>query len=391
MANLLWAIILGYLFLRPFISEIDFKVLAYFLNGIFVISGSLYLIIKRPIKFTSIDKVILIFLLSLVISTVFSEDISNSAGSLSAYLPLIFLFYVVRTLDQIKIRQLIYVLISSAILVSIYSLCGLYVISNFVSQYLAKNPGYPYAKELLVRKRAYLPFVSPNILANYLVMVSMVSLGAVIQRLKNDKKGLLLFSNLFCLSIGFIALFLTKSMGGWITFVFSIFFFFILGKMVRRNTLIIILLVLAVFALVFGMRMASEEEFTKPTFSVHKRLSYWKETVDIIKEHPLTGIGPGNLILTESRNSHNSYLQILAEMGPLGLISWLAMVFLFIENGLKRLRSKEAVYYGLGILFCGVSFALHNIIDFSFFIPEAAFLWWIVFGIVFTEPVRPLE
>jgi len=390
MSNLLWAIILGYLFLRPFISEIDFKVLAYPFNGIFIICGSFYILKTKSLKFTSIDKVILLFLLSLVISTAFSVDILNSISMFGVYIPLIVLFYVVRTIDAVKTRQLIYVLAFSEILVSAYSLCGLYVISSFVSQYLAKNPGYPYAKELLVRKRAYFPFVSPNILASYLVMISLLCLGIAVQRIKENKRGPLFFLNIVCLSIGFVALFFTKSIGGWITFVFCVSLFLVLAKTAKKNVFIIIFLLVASFAVVSCMRMSGRHEFTKPTFSAQKRLSYWKETVDVIKEHPLTGIGPGNLVLTESRNSHNSYLQILAEMGPLGLVSLFGMLFFFIENGLKKIRSKEKVYYGLGVILCGVSFALHNIIDFSFLVPEAAFLWWVAFGVIFTEPGRPL-
>lgn len=380
MNNLLWKIILGYIFLRPFVSEIDFTVLAFVLNLIFLLLGCIY-ISKRSIKFASIDKIIALFLLTLLISITLSDSPFNSLVQLNKYIPLMVLFYIIRATDIRDRRQIIFTLIISSILVSIYSLSSTFVISRFVSEYLSNNTSYPYAEELLIRKRAYYPFITPNLLATYLVMIFMLCLGLTIQKIKENKKVPFFSLNFLCLSITVVTLFFTKSIGGWLTFLFSIFAFFVLGKILNKKTLLLILLIALALSAVWIMRMQGNEDFTKPLFSVQRRVSYWKETIDIIRMHPLKGIGIGNLYLKESRTAHNSYLQIWAEMGILGIASWLGIVFLFIKDGLKKLYVGGVNYYRLGILLSGISFLFHNLIDFSFFIPEAAFLWWVTLGL----------
>ncbi|MFH1768867.1 MAG: hypothetical protein ABH858_06885, partial [Candidatus Omnitrophota bacterium] len=72
-------------------------------------------------------------------------------------------------------------------------------------------------------------------------------------------------------------------------------------------------------------------------------------------------------------------LQIWAETGLLGILSWLIIIFWFIKNNLINLGDKND--YRLGLFLSGIAFLLHNIIDYGFFIPQAAFLWWIVLGL----------
>jgi len=123
-----------------------------------------------------------------------------------------------------------------------------------------------------------------------------------------------------------------------------------------------------------------QKYFTKPAFSVHKRLNYWRQTVHIITLHPLKGTGIGNFSLKESRTSHNSYLQIWAEMGASGIAIWLIIVFLFIKREIKRL-SGDGLYYNAGIFTAGLAFIFHNVIDFSFFTAQGSFLWWIILAL----------
>lgn len=380
MANWLWKILLGYIFLRPFVYDAGFDILAIILDTIFILSGCLY-ILKKGIKTATIDRIIIIFLLSLAISIIFSNNFLKSLAESYKYLPLIGLFYITRVADREDKRQLNLILILSAALVSVYSLCHLFILSRFISEYLSNNPNYPFADVFLVMKRAASPFLTANLLANYLVMIIILCLGLTIQKIKDNKKDPLLFLNISCLSISFITLFFTKSIGGWLTLILSISIFFAFAKMLNKKTLSLIFVIFIIFSAVLAMRMGGDKDFTKPTFSVHKRISYWKETVNIIRKDPLTGTGIGDFTLKDTRSAHNSYLQVWAETGLLGIISWLGIIFLFIRKGLGELRYKKVIYYRSGILSSGVAFILHNLIDFGFFSPQVAFLWWIVLGL----------
>jgi len=387
MEKWLWRTILGYVFLRPFVSEITFGNLDLIFSNIFLLVSLVYLY-KKPKKLsenTSFEKVVLVFFISLLVSIAFSANFLNSLNELYKYLYLLILFYIARISDSKNRKQLIMVLLISACLVSLYSLYCSFIVSKQLLEYLSKYNTNNYAQEFLARKRAFAPFMSPNILAGYSIMTIMLSLGIVSQKIKQKKKDYLFLASTICLSLGTLTLLLTKSVGGWLVFAVSLFIFLNLGKISNKKTVLALALAIFLLATIFINRTQGSEHFTKPFFSLNKRLSYWRKTTKIIHQHPLGGIGLGNFWLKETRAAHNSYLQLWAEGGILGIISWLVLVFLFIKKGLRNSLSKKETYYKLGVFLSGISFLLHNLIDFSFFIPQAAFLWWIMLGLTQEE------
>jgi O-antigen ligase len=130
----------------------------------------------------------------------------------------------------------------------------------------------------------------------------------------------------------------------------------------------------------FATRMYERHIFTRPAFSFENRLSYWKETLQVIKQHPFKGTGIGNFHLEKSQVSHNSYLQIWAELGLLTMITWMVVVIIFLKNCYSNIRKAENKIFPAALLSAGLAFLLHNIIDYSFFIPQVSFLWWIILG-----------
>ena len=89
-----------------------------------------------------------------------------------------------------------------------------------------------------------------------------------------------------------------------------------------------------------------------------ERIYTWKTTLDMIRDHPLTGIGPGlyqpltatyragyNIHWTARSHAHNSYLQIAAESGiPAGLLfgSLLAALFAFGAARHRDIKDQPA-------------------------------------------------
>jgi len=374
-----WGIILSYVFFRPFISEPPFWKLDMALNGLLLISLTGYSLGKR-IKIKLIDKAIFIFFLSLFLSILNSSNIVVNLSQIYKYLSLAAVFYIARLCDKNERKQIFYILLTSAVLVSLYSLHCLFFDSQFIIEYLSENSTiYLFAKEFLATKRAFVPFFSPNLLAGYLLAIIMICLNITVRKRK-DKNGLF-FLSVFCLLISAFTLFFTKSVGGWFILIIVFSLFLLLGKLLNKKSILIIASLILLFVAIAVNRELKEAYFKKPLFSLTKRISYWKETVEIIKQHPLTGVGAGNFSLKETRAAHNSYLQIWAETGILGLLSWLMIVFIFIKKGIKTLYSRNG-YYNLGIFMSGLSFLLYNLIDFSFFISQVAFLFWIALGFI---------
>ena len=374
-------IILAYIFFKPLICAEVYYNLDVFLTTILLFS-SFSLFFKKQIKINLLNIMVFIFLLALFASSKYSINFLKSISSLYKYLPLIILFFAIQSMDQKRKNQLIFILLLSAILVSFYGLRSLFIGTQNVIHFLAKYKiEYPFAIEYLERKRAFVPFASPNLLAGYLAMIITLCIGIIFQKIYSKKYDALFFLSLFNLIVTSVTLFLTKSLGAWISLTITLFLFFMASKTLNKNSLLVIFLLIITFAIIFSLRAGENKDFTKPLFSFYKRTCYWDETIKIIKNHPLLGVGIGNFSIEESQIAHNSYLQIWAEFGLLGLMSWLWICFIFIKKGMERVFSNNRIYCELGVFFAGLSFLIHNIVDFSFFVSQAAFLWWILLAL----------
>jgi O-antigen ligase len=113
--------------------------------------------------------------------------------------------------------------------------------------------------------------------------------------------------------------------------------------------------------------MQNVDEIAKPT-SMGQRVKLWGNTIEMIKEKPLVGVGLGGFEKAYSEkmknapdwqkvilhDPHNQFLKIIAELGLIGLMSFLYML---ATAALQRPSSREYRTLGLGVLlaWCGTS------------------------------------
>jgi len=86
-------------------------------------------------------------------------------------------------------------------------------------------------------------------------------------------------------------------------------------------------------------------------YSLLTRLEAWKILGEIIKVNPLFGLGPSNYYFftpfyrimgySVSFNSHNNYIDIVAQIGLLGLIAYLWMIFEIFKAGWQARKQTE--------------------------------------------------
>jgi O-antigen ligase len=222
--------------------------------------------------------------------------------------------------------------------------------------------------DYLRRKRVFFPFVTPNILAGFLIMIIPLTL---------IKKNYLL-----CLIPLGTALILTQSLGAILSlFLASAFYFYMLGKDKKRN-LLVLAGILLIMVIILFVRFSSHGTHTLPTFSTLMRLRYWQDTLALIYRSPFIGTGMGNFNLAYSRFTHNSYLQFWAESGIISLAVIIWLVVTIIKKNMARAKNIAPQTINLALLTANIAFLLHNFIDFTFFLPEVSLIWWIILGLL---------
>jgi O-antigen ligase len=217
---------------------------------------------------------------------------------------------------------------------------------------------------------------------------------------------LILFSFLIILMVG--ALFLSSSRGGIISFLGSMIFLLLMlsKKEKRRRTVYIVVgLLVCIFSFLIwlGIRPLIEEFSTiqdiSKDYDIQYRFQNWKDTLGLIKDFPLLGVGLETFSAIFPRYKtiglqyhylylENDYLQLLYEMGLLGF-----GIFLWFLLSLFRRLGSEYSRYDTGersgvqyISFYGcltaiVAIMIHSFWDFNMHIPSNALLLSMLMGL----------
>jgi len=84
-----------------------------------------------------------------------------------------------------------------------------------------------------------------------------------------------------------------------------------------------------------------------------------KETIDIGLHNPIVGIGPGcvKLYTTERGFAHNTYLELFAGTGLVGVIIYIVLLWKFVSTQIRRyMTTKDKIY--MYFLIFGVFFVI---------------------------------
>jgi O-antigen ligase len=138
------------------------------------------------------------------------------------------------------------------------------------------------------------------------------------------------------------ALYFTKSKGGWLAFLLAaaVFAVWAFGALLwqRRLQVVVVcagLIIVWATAQATGHLPALGDYFG----STSVRYGYWRAGVSIFAEHPLVGVGLDNFADfyaskklpedQEARRAHNDYIQLAAETGLIGIVTYGAFLVLF--------------------------------------------------------------
>lgn len=222
-----------------------------------------------------------------------------------------------------------------------------------------------------------------NDFGGYLVVV----LSLIVTLLLSDNcYGLKAVSLLVYAVMSLAAITLTFSRGSWVSLAASFVFMFIFA---RRNLWKLLPVLLLVVAISFLPEVRERSCLTFLSGGDSHRVKYWTAAMEMIRDHPILGIGLGTFMsnfhkyvkVLNISYAHNCYLQIWAETGMLGFISFVLFIGSFLYIGIKRLTASVD-FILLGLLSGMIGFLVHSFLDTNLYSLQLAVLFWICVGMI---------
>ncbi len=372
--------------------------LAYFLpisKAIIGIAGYIAIgcyIIKKIIKCeglprTRLNLLIFIYFVVCFISIFISVNYQISLRTfLAKVLQRTALFFVIAdTLNnERRIRNFVYIFLTSSLLLGID---GIY--QHFTHRDFIRNrPDYGLP-------RIHATFPTPNDFGCYLVTAITFALASFFAN--PDYKVLrTVFLGLFILL--FVCLMLTVSRGAWLAFIGAVLFMSFWIRSLGISFLMLAVLVMLAqqfYSPLIKERLANF--FIFEDNSSLDRMKIWEAAWKMLMSHPWFGIGLGTFMFNFSSfakdyryqivpYAHNCYLQMAAEIGIIGLVSFLLIIAVFFFCGIRILNvnstPKNFLWYALlGSLAALLSYCIVMSVDTNFYALDLGMLFWILLGL----------
>lgn len=189
---------------------------------------------------------------------------------------------------------------------------------------------------------------------------------------------------------------LTLSRGAWVSLLITCLFLLIFSGN-KKNALFFLLFLVGFTCVIFSAPLIRERFLT----IVEKggdadRLRVWKSALVMFRESPLLGKGIGSfgqLVGNYHRYivpqyTHNCYLQILAETGLLGFVSFIWFLGEIVHKGFRKLKQKhDSLFFGL--FFGLLVFLVHSFFDTQLFTLSLSILFWFLASFVTIHISQP--
>lgn len=371
---------------------------------------------KEELKIVSnpLNLPILSFIIICALSLLWSDSHFVSLKELPLFLsgPLLYFIIVNNIFDEQQINRIIGAVI---IIGSLFGIYGIFQYNGIDLPFWIGNYG---------RGKVFGLFGNAGYFAEYLILPLPIAISLFLVS-KNKIIKILLFIGILAMG-STMALTFTRTpyLALGISFIFM-FFLFITSKgksFFEENKKIFVVILIAVVLIVSlfviptplsgkGTVISKIKERASISkigneFSTGRRTAIWKYTTLMIKDHPWLGSGIGTfkyntlkyqakfLDRGENRSlypygiaekAHNEYLQIWAELGIIGLLIFIWIIFSYFNYGLKILR-KIKDDYKQGIIIGLMGSVMAFLIDSLFWFPLhhsfTTFLFWLSLGLL---------
>jgi O-antigen ligase len=343
------------------------------------------LVTRYASRFTSLDYALLALILISLLSPLIAANTGVAIRELRVVVIDSALFYwLVRSagLERRGLWRLVDALVVAGLLLALY---GFY--QYFIS-------GDVIVAEGVRRMRSIYP--SPNNLSLFLGRI--VPLAGVLAVWGSERWRRVFYALAGLLMVA--ALFLTFSRAAWLVGLplTALFVGLVRGRRAIAVALAAVIAIgLSVLPFAGTARIRSLFQLA-PGSSTYRRLKLWQATLDMIRDHPIFGVGldnflyqyrehyilPGALDDPNLSHPHNVVLDFWARLGILGVAAfvWIEAAFFRVAWHIYTRGATEDRALALGLMAAMVYVLAHGLLDQSFFLVDLAYVFMLVVGVV---------
>lgn len=356
-------------------------------------------------KITPIHLLVLLYWGVYTVATALSPvkvDAAKGLGKLTLYL--VFFALMSRVLRSQRLRAwIIGVFLHISLIVSVYGirqyLFGVEALATWT------DPTSESAN--VTRVFSYLG--NPNLLAGYLLPAVALSLAAIFawQRWLPKALAVIMFM------VNSACLILTYSRGGWIGFLICLFLFLLLlvfwysvqlppawriwAMPVLLGSCAGAIALAVIFVPPLRHRVASMFVGREDS-SNNFRINVWYAVIDMIRDRPIIGIGPGNNAFNKiyplfqrprftALSAYSIFLEVAVETGLIGFSCFLWLLVVTFNLGVQQLKRLREGFNPQGFWLMAAISAIagmlgHGLVDTVWYRPEVSTLWWLMVALI---------
>jgi len=333
----------------------------------------------------------ILMLLAGLISVYIAPDKTVALGQFKAlFIDSIMVFWLV--ISYLKKEDFAWVftgLVGSSLIVAGYSIfqkiVGQVTVDNRVIGIFGYTPNYP-----------------ALFLAPLAIMFMVHSVELIIEKVSTTNKLLKIYTGFFVGILGLFAIYFSGSRGAMLAVLGGFVFYLIVRfwpVIQARLWLKIIIGLIIIISMVSAWFVFKPNFLLNPaaggrvTSSNNIRAEIWMTSFELGKMHPVLGLGLGNYQaafseLTKNRvnfpeyispfalSSHNIFLMFWLTTGLFGLISFVWLLVLFFQIGLRNINSPIR----LVLMSAAVVIILQGLVDTPYFKNDLSLLFWLIIG-----------
>lgn len=247
-------------------------------------------------------------------------------------------------------------------------------------------------------QRATAAFPHPNALGIYMCAIVPLIVGMTFFYFKGRIKKLMLIASALAICGLFFSFSRSAGLGAFIAI--------LLISVIKKNKIITCTLLIGLLIFPFVMPQKIKDwgksvNYNPIIFMLNpERISIYKNALNMIKHHPVIGVGvntftrnyplyklpePKGAETPNSIYAHNIYLHMASEIGLLGLIIFLWLLFRLFKSApgnYAKLSDGYLKIFYLSATLCIVAFLINGMAETNLYNPRVAMIFWYLIGVV---------